>query len=75
MERDGKSQAEGKKSKKPGVTGTNNDDDNVLTKFSHDIVLNGNVVEWADEWPYLGVSLKSGKVFSCSVTDRIKKFY
>ena len=45
------------------------------TKISHDIVLNGNMVEWADEWPYLGVTLKSGKVFNCSVTDRIKNFY
>ena len=43
--------------------------------ISYDMVLNGNKVEWADEWPYLGVTLKSGKVFNCSVTDRIKKFY
>ena len=27
------------------------------------------------EWTYLGVSLKSGKSFGCSVTERIKKFY
>ena len=43
------------------------------TKILHDIILNGNKVEWADEWPYLGVTLKSAKVFGCSVTDRIKK--
>ena len=45
------------------------------TTISHDLILNGNVVEWADEWPYLGVTLKSSKVFDCSVTNRIKKFY
>ena len=44
------------------------------TTISHDIILNDNKVEWADEWPYLGVTLKSGKVFGCSVTNRIKKF-
>ena len=45
------------------------------TKILHDIILNGNKVEWADEWPYLGVTLKSAKLFGCSVTDRIKKLY
>ena len=37
--------------------------------------LNGNKIEWVEEWSYLGVSLKSGKSFGCSVLDRIKKFY
>ena len=32
-------------------------------------------MEWADAWPYLGVTLKSAKVFDCSVTERIKKLY
>ena len=45
------------------------------TNISHDILLNRRIVEWADEWVYLGVTLKSGKMFSCSVSDRIKKFY
>ena len=45
------------------------------TTVDYDIFLNGNKVEWADEWSYLGVTLKSGKVFSCSVKERIKKFY
>ena len=45
------------------------------TKISHDIILNGNKVEWAEEWKYLGVMLKSAKQFNCSVTERIKKFY
>ena len=43
------------------------------TIISHD--LNGRKVEWTDQWPYLGVMLKSGKMFECSVSDRIKKFY
>ena len=37
--------------------------------------LNGRSIDWVDTWIYLGVSLKSGKRFSCSVTDRIRKFY
>ena len=45
------------------------------TTVAHDIILNGNKVDWADEWRYLGVTLRSDKVFSCSVSDRIKKFY
>ena len=43
--------------------------------IKHDIVLNGSKVEWAVQWNYLGITLKSGKQFGCSVTDRIKKFY
>ena len=45
------------------------------TNISHDIILNGKKVEWAESWPYLGVTLKSGKMFDCSVTERVKKFY
>ena len=42
---------------------------------THDVVLNGKVIEWVAEWVYLGVTLRSGKTFDCSVSDRIKKFY
>ena len=45
------------------------------TSIPHKIILNGNKVEWVEEWPYLGVTLKSGKIFDCSVVDRVKKFY
>ena len=45
------------------------------TTISKDIILNDSKVEWADEWPYLGVTLKSGKVFGCSVNNRIKTLY
>ena len=42
---------------------------------THDVVLNGKVIEWVAKWVYLGVTLRSGKTFDCSVSDRIKKFY
>ena len=45
------------------------------TTIAKEISLNGKKIEWAEEWPYLGVTLKSDKVFSYSVKDRIKKFY
>ena len=45
------------------------------TDIKYDIILNGSKVEWAAQWKYLGVTLKSGKRFGCSVTDRIKKLY
>ena len=37
--------------------------------------MNKRDVEWEDEWKYLGLTLKSGKLFGCSVTDRVRKFY
>ena len=39
------------------------------------VTLNGVNVQWAVEWKYLGVVLKSGKRFGCSVKDRVKSFY
>ena len=45
------------------------------TEISHEISLNGTKVEWTDQWPYLGVTLRSNKQFDCSVSERIKKFY
>ena len=30
------------------------------TQISHVITLNGKPVEWTSEWPYLGVTLRSG---------------
>ena len=41
----------------------------------HDVILNGKLIPWADEWSYLGVKLKSGKSFGCSITERVQKFY
>ena len=41
----------------------------------YDVNLNGKKIEWVDQWVYLGVTLKSAKIFDCSITDRVKKFY
>ena len=37
--------------------------------------LNGSPIEWVNEWKYLGVILKSGPKFGCSITSRVKSFY
>ena len=37
--------------------------------------LNGNPIEWVSSWKYLGVTLKNGRRFNCSVSERIKAFY
>ena len=39
------------------------------------ITLNGMAVEWVTEWRYLGVILKSGTRFGCTVRERVKSFY
>ena len=44
-------------------------------EITHDITLNGNVIDWVDKWLYLGVTLKSGAVFNCCVKERVQKFY
>ena len=41
----------------------------------HHVTLNGSVIEWVNEWTYLGVTLRSNKCFDCSISERIKKFY
>ena len=38
-------------------------------------ILNGNPLQWVESWPYLGVSLVSGRRFGCSAYERIRKFY
>ena len=43
--------------------------------ITYKISLNGAHINWVDEWPYLGVTLKSGKCFGCCVKDKVKKFY
>ena len=37
--------------------------------------LNGSPIDWVDSWKYLGVVLKAGPKFGCSVADRVKSFY
>ena len=39
------------------------------------MTLNGAEIQWEEEWSYLGVTLKSGLTFGCTVRERIKKFY
>ena len=43
--------------------------------FSCDITLNGKVLNWSQECKYLGVVLRCGKTFGCSISERVKKFY
>ena len=43
--------------------------------FNFHLKLDGASVEWATEWKYLGVVLKSGVRFGCSVQEQVKKFY
>ena len=38
-------------------------------------MLNGVRIEWAEQWVYLGVTLKNAKRFDCSIVERVKKFY
>ena len=38
-------------------------------------MLNGAPIDWVKEWKYLGVVLKSGARFGCSVSERVKSFY
>ena len=40
-----------------------------------EIQLNGQSIDWAKQWTYLGVSLNSSKKFDCSISEKIKKFY
>ena len=37
--------------------------------------LDGMPIEWVSEWKYLGLVLRSGRRFGCSVTERVKAFY
>jgi hypothetical protein len=39
------------------------------------VTINSVPLEWVNEWVYLGVDLLSGKVFGCSITERVKKLY
>ena len=43
--------------------------------IGYKITLNGENVDWTEEWSYLGVTLKSSQFFNCSVHERIRKFY
>ena len=44
-------------------------------KILHRPHLNGVVIEWVHEWKYLGIIVKSGPRFGCSVKEKVKSFY
>ena len=41
----------------------------------HCLSIDGKAIDWVAERTYLGVLLKSGTGFNCSISERIKKFY
>ena len=43
--------------------------------FDFHPTLNNIPIDWVKEWKYLGVTLKSGRRFNCSITERVKSFY
>ena len=46
-----------------------------ITDLNHRTTLNGMPIDWVPEWKYLGVVLKSGDRFNCSITDKVKSYY
>ena len=44
-------------------------------EISSKTTIDGLEIEWVSKWKYLGVDLKSGPRFGCSVSDRVKRFY
>ena len=45
------------------------------TEINHKPTLNGLPIDFVAEWKYLGVVLRSGLRFGCSVVERVKSFY
>ena len=45
------------------------------TEINFQPTLNGVAVEWVSEWKFLGVTLKSGPKFGCTVIGRVRSFY
>ena len=43
--------------------------------INHKLTINNSTIDWVSEWKYLGVVLRGGKRFGCSVSDRVKSFY
>ena len=39
------------------------------------VSLNGLLIDWTEQWKYLGVVLKSGSRFGCSIEERVKRYY
>ena len=45
------------------------------SKVNFSITLDGMAIEWVNEWKYLGVILRSGSRYGCSVVEKVKSFY
>ena len=45
------------------------------TSLNFHATLDGKTIEWVTEWKYLGIVLRSGPRFGCSVVEKVKKFY
>ena len=43
--------------------------------ISYRPTLNGMPIDWVSDWKYLGIVVKSGRRFGCSVQERVKSFY
>ena len=46
-----------------------------ITDLNHKTNLSGMPIEWVQEWKYLGVVLKFGAQFNCSITEKERSFY
>ena len=44
-------------------------------EISHKLTINGSPIDFVSQWKYLGVVLRTGKRFGCSVSERVKSFY
>ena len=45
------------------------------TEFGFRPTLNGSQITFESKWKYLGVVLRSGTRFGCSIVERVKSFY
>ena len=45
------------------------------SKPSFSVKINNTAIPWAEQWKYLGVTLKSGARFGCCVKDKLASFY
>ena len=39
------------------------------------LILNGNALEWVQEWKYLGVCVRSHDYFDCVIDEKLRSFY
>ena len=41
--------------------------------MSYEVQLDGKAMKWTNDCLYLGVLLRTGKVFNCAITERVNK--